>query len=86
MKLWSTYYIQITSDIEIELLRARYILVIEKESVYARLVDDGIIDLAGGMIIITGKGKDDEVLFERALGLRASSLDADGSTYPSHFV
>ena len=49
--------LQLTSDIEIELLRARYILVVEKECVFSRLLDDGIVDLAGGMIVITGKGR-----------------------------
>lgn len=49
----------ITSNIEIEILRARYILVVEKECVYSRLIDDGVIDLAGGIIVITGKGYPD---------------------------
>lgn len=51
---------QITSDLEVQLLSpARYLLVVEKECVYTRLVDDGIIDTSGGVIVITGKGYPD---------------------------
>ena len=35
----------------------RAIVVVEKESVFQRLVADGAIDLANSLILITGKGQ-----------------------------
>jgi DNA topoisomerase VI subunit A len=34
----------------------RYIVVVEKECVWQRLLADGALDMAGGLILITGKG------------------------------
>lgn len=39
--------------------RPRYVVVVEKESVFNRLLGDGLLDQAGGVIMVTGKGYPD---------------------------
>jgi len=52
----------ITEVMEIECAgghRPRYVVVVEKECVFQRLLGDGLCDAAGGVVLITGKGYPD---------------------------
>jgi DNA topoisomerase VI subunit A len=52
----------ITDVMEVEYLgkhRPRYIVVVEKECVFKRLIGDGLLGQAGGIVLITGKGYPD---------------------------
>jgi meiotic recombination protein SPO11 len=39
--------------------KPRYVVVVEKECVFKRLVEDGLCEAAGGVVLITGKGYPD---------------------------